>query len=183
MSDQIGTPPKHTHFVADVETGGPTSGLYSMISFGAVVVTSRLGSTYYSQVRPVSDLWMPDYLAVNGYTREETLTFPLPEIVMPQFVEWVERETLPYTTPKLWSDNPGFDWGFVNHCLWGFTGRNPFGHSSRSISDVFFGLTRGTSRSFDHLRQTPHSHHPLDDARGNAEALLAMVHKYGLHLD
>jgi hypothetical protein len=26
-----------------------------------------------------------------------------------------------------------------------------------------------------HLRKTPHDHHPVNDARGNAEALLAMI--------
>jgi hypothetical protein len=28
--------------------------------------------------------------------------------------------------------------------------------------------------NFKHLRQTNHTHHPVDDARGNAEALLQM---------
>jgi hypothetical protein len=28
--------------------------------------------------------------------------------------------------------------------------------------------------NFKHLRRTRHTHHPVDDARGNAEALLAM---------
>jgi hypothetical protein len=27
-----------------------------------------------------------------------------------------------------------------------------------------------------HLRRTPHDHDPVNDARGNAEALLAMIH-------
>ena len=29
-------------------------------------------------------------------------------------------------------------------------------------------------RNFKHLRKTPHTHHPVEDARGNAEELLAM---------
>ena len=28
--------------------------------------------------------------------------------------------------------------------------------------------------NFKHLRQTQHTHNPVDDARGNAEAMLAM---------
>jgi hypothetical protein len=28
--------------------------------------------------------------------------------------------------------------------------------------------------NFKHLRRTMHTHHPVDDARGNAEAMLAM---------
>ena len=34
------------------------------------------------------------------------------------------------------------------------------------VKDVF--------RNFKHLRKTPHTHNPLDDAIGNAEALLEM---------
>jgi hypothetical protein len=34
------------------------------------------------------------------------------------------------------------------------------------VKDVF--------QNFKHLRKTEHTHNPVDDARGNAEALLAM---------
>jgi hypothetical protein len=30
------------------------------------------------------------------------------------------------------------------------------------------------TKNFKHLRKTPHTHHPVDDAKGHAEALLAM---------
>jgi len=33
---------------------------------------------------------------------------------------------------------------------------------------------KDTFATFKHLRKTKHTHHPVDDARGNAEALLAM---------
>lgn len=35
--------------------------------------------------------------------------------------------------------------------------------------------------NFKHLRKTKHTHHPVDDARGNAEALLQMK-KLGLNI-
>ena len=35
-------------------------------------------------------------------------------------------------------------------------------------------MVKDSFQSFKHLRQTPHTHNPLDDARGNAEALLAL---------
>jgi hypothetical protein len=31
-----------------------------------------------------------------------------------------------------------------------------------------------TFKTFKHLRKTAHTHHPVDDAKGNAEALLQM---------
>ena len=36
------------------------------------------------------------------------------------------------------------------------------------------GFVKDTFKNFKHLRKTKHTHHPVDDARGNAEALLAM---------
>ena len=36
--------------------------------------------------------------------------------------------------------------------------------------------------NFKHLRKTKHTHHPVDDARGNAEALLAMKEQLGLKI-
>lgn len=32
------------------------------------------------------------------------------------------------------------------------------------------------------LRRTPHTHHPVDDALGNAEALLSMKVEFGLNI-
>jgi hypothetical protein len=38
-------------------------------------------------------------------------------------------------------------------------------------------------KSFKHLRKTEHTHNPVDDARGNAEALLLLKDKLGLKID
>jgi len=55
-----------------------------------------------------------------------------------------------------------------------FTGSNPSGHSSTNLGSLYKGLVRDTSRNFKHLRKTRHTHNPVDDARGNAGALLEM---------
>ncbi len=36
--------------------------------------------------------------------------------------------------------------------------------------------------NFKHLRKTTHTHHPVDDVRGNAEALLQIKEEYGLKI-
>ena len=36
--------------------------------------------------------------------------------------------------------------------------------------------------NFKHLRQTKHTHHPVDDARGNAGILLAIKEKFELRI-
>ena len=72
------------------------------------------------------------------------------------------------------SDNNGFDWQFINWYFHHFTGSNPFGFSSTNLGSLYKGIVRDTSQNFKHLRKTRHTHHPVDDARGNAEALLVM---------
>ena len=73
------------------------------------------------------------------------------------------------------SDNNGFDWQFINWYFHHFTGGNPFGHSSTNLGSLYKGMQRDMAVNFKHLRKTRHTHHPVDDARGNAEALLAMM--------
>jgi hypothetical protein len=63
---------------------------------------------------------------------------------------------------------------FINWYFHHFIGRNPFGFSSQDLGSLYQGLAKDTFVTFKHLRKTKHSHHPVDDARGNAEALLHM---------
>lgn len=37
--------------------------------------------------------------------------------------------------------------------------------------------------TFKHLRTTAHTHHPVDDAKSNSEALLAIKRDFGLKID
>ena len=39
----------------DVEADGPVPHLYSMISFGAVIVDDKLDKTFYGKLKPISD--------------------------------------------------------------------------------------------------------------------------------
>lgn len=70
------------------------------------------------------------------------------------------------------SDNPAYDWQFINYYFHFFLKFNPFGHSARRISDFYAGLTgdfRNTQK-WKQLRVTTHDHHPVHDALGNIEA-------------
>jgi hypothetical protein len=158
--------------MVDVEADGPIPGDHSMVCLGAVLVREGLGETFYGRLRPISDKWVPAALAVSGFTREETLGFDDPEPVMRGFAAWLGASA--GKRPLFVSDNNGFDWQFVNWYFWHFTGANPFGHSSTNLGSLYKGLVRDTRQSFKHLRRTAHTHHPVDDARGNAEALLEM---------
>lgn len=161
-----------TYVMVDVESDGPIPGDYSMISFGVVIVEPELTRTFYGCLRPISDLWIPDALKVSGFTREETLEFEEPTAVMEKFVSWLQKNLA--NQPMFISDNNGYDWQFVNWYFHHFTGNNPFGFSSSNLNSLFKGIVKDTSKDFKHLRKTKHTHNPVDDAKGNAEALLYM---------
>ncbi len=169
-----------SYIMVDIEADGPIPGDYSMICFGAIVVEPSLSKTFYGQLKPISEKWIPDALAVSGFSREETLAFGDPQIVMRNFAAWVKTETV--GRPMFIADNNGFDWGFINWYFHHFTGGNPFGHSSANLGSLYKGVVRNMFKSFKHLRQTRHTHNPVDDARGNAEALLTIKAEYDLKI-
>jgi hypothetical protein len=167
-----------SYFMVDVESDGPCPGRYSMVSFGAVLVTPELTETFYGRVRPVSDQFISASLAVSGHTRAETLAFPEPRQVMEEFARWIAVQSK--GRAMFISDNNGFDWQFINWYFHEFVGSNPFGHSSTNLGSLYKGLVKDTTKTFKHLRRTAHTHHPVDDARGNAQALLHLREAMGL---
>ena len=82
-----------SYIMVDIEADGPIPGDYSMVCFGAIVVEPTLSKTFYGRLKPVSELWIPEALQVSGFSREETLAFDTPDIVMQAFFEWIERES------------------------------------------------------------------------------------------
>ena len=153
-----------------------------MVSIGAVIVEPGLKRTFYGQTAPVTTQWDPAALAISNTTREQHLLYPYPEYTIPSFVEWVERNTSHYR-PTFISDNPAFDWQWVNYYCHRYIGRNPFGHSARRLGDFYAGLKGDFfDTRFGHMVKTKHTHHPVDDAKGVAEALLAMSQKHGFKL-
>ncbi len=158
--------------MVDVEADGPIPGDYSMISFGAVIVEAGLSRTFYGQLKPITDQFIPEALRVSGHTREDCLLFDEPKSVMVKFNEWLSENCKGRIL--FVSDNNGFDWQFINWYFHHFLGANPFGHSSTNLGSLYKGMQKDTFASFKHLRKTRHTHHPVDDAIGNAEALLQM---------
>ncbi len=164
----------------DVESDGPIPGDYSMVCFGAVLVEPTLSKTFYGRLRPISEKWIPEALAVSGFSRQEVMGFEAPEVVMGEFRTWLAA--MAPGRPQFISDNNGYDWQFINWYFHHFLGENPFGHSSTNLGSLYKGLVRDTFKNFKHLRKTPHTHHPVDDAKGNAEAFLEAIQQYGLKI-
>jgi len=166
--------------MVDVESDGPIPGDFSMISFGAVLVDETLDKTFYGKLKPISDHYVPEALAVSGFSREETLLFDDPKQVMKDFTDWIDKNSK--GKPVFISDNNGFDWMFICWYFHHFIGSNPFGHSSQNLGSLYKGIVKDMFQNFKHLRKTAHTHNPVDDAKGNAESLLILKSKDGLKI-
>ena len=61
------------YVAVDVEADGPIPGPYSMISLG-MAVAGRPDLTFYTELRPISDAFVPQALAISGLDRDRLLT-------------------------------------------------------------------------------------------------------------
>ena len=163
------------YIMVDVEADGPAPGLYSMLAIGAVVVESNLDRTFKAYLRPLDGAKHdPESAAIGGFTRESIDKDPHvpPAVAMQAFADWITE--LGIKRPVFIADNNGFDWQFINYYFHLFLGRNPFGFSSQNLNSIYRGAVGNMRASFKHLRKTRHDHDPLNDAIGNAEAMLKM---------
>lgn len=161
-----------SYFVVDIEADGPVPHDFSMVCFGAVAVEPTLSRTFYGEVRPISDKWDPKALSISGISREIHETFDDPKDVMLKFKEWILATSK--GRPVFISDNLAFDWQWINYYFHHFIGENPFGFSGRRIGDLYAGMCKDTFVQWKHMRDTQHDHNPVNDCKGNVEALLKM---------
>lgn len=136
------------YIAVDVEADGPIPGPYSMISLG-MAVTGRTGLTFYTELRPISDEFVPAALAVSGLDRDRLLReAPSAQDAMRSATRWVDglRETgrpVFLAAPAVW-DGMFLHWYFLR-----FTGKSP-GQPNRQRHDLASQLTgfghRRTSR-------------------------------------
>jgi len=181
----------------DVETDGPIPGPYSMLSFGLCVVATFDGRSFervahrpaFSRLlRPTSEDFQPEALAVNGLDRERLLVEGSdPAAAMRAAAAWV-REQSEGRRPVLVAYPVAFDWSWL---YWYFEryapGGSPFGHSSCLDIRTLFLAAAGTvfddsgkDDMPDVLRPSaPHTHDALDDAIEQGE-LFANVFEWNL---
>lgn len=171
------------NIMIDCEASGPCPQFGSMISFGAVVIEPSLDRQYRSPcIRPCCDAFDPAAYAAIGMTRSEHPSTAQSDLadVMVAFAGWIAE--LGANRVVFWSDNPAFDWQWINHGFATAGIANPFGHSARRLGDLYAGLEHNPSNTqgWKKYRQTAHDHDPLHDALGNAEAMLAILDKHGM---
>lgn len=157
----------------DVEAVGASPVTGTMTEFGAVALTADrdgVGDHFHGvlvEARPD-----PDNPAVPiilpGDARHDA------SAVMAGFASWLDSlgERVVFV-----SDNPLYDGMWIWAAFDAAGVPNPFGHSGRRISDFAAGLERnwGRTQNWKRLRRTPHTHNPVDDSRGNAEALVELL--------
>ena len=172
-----------SYIVVDVESDGDIPHKYSMVCFGAIIVEPSLSKSFYGQTKPISDNRKPEALAISWFTREQHQNFEEPKIVMERFKKWIEQNSI--WKPIFISDNLAFDWQWINRYFHMFLEENPFWFSWRRIGDLYCGMKMNTKLNQEWkklYRKTKHTHNPLDDAKGNAEAILS-IKELGLQIE
>ncbi|MGW2564993.1 3'-5' exonuclease [Streptomyces sp. NPDC001537] len=183
----------------DIEADGPIPGPYSMLSFGAAVAgtqdadgftaTDPERQTFYRELRPISEEFVPEALAVSGLDRERLKSVGAePAVALGEFSDWV-REVSAGAQPVMCGYPASYDWTFLYWYLIRFTGASPFGHSGcldmKTLYATKAGLplravAKGTMpRRL--LSRRRHTHHALDDAIEQAELLANLMNWPGPH--
>ena len=117
-----------------------------MVCFEAVIVEPELNRTFYGQLKPISDAFIPEALAISDFSREQCLAFEDPKMVMERFRDWLMENCLGRVL--FISDNNEFDWQFINWYFHHFIGKNPFGFSSSNLGSLYKGLEHDTFVNF-----------------------------------
>jgi DNA polymerase III epsilon subunit-like protein len=176
------------YFSADVEADGPIPGPYSMLSFAFVVAGTFDGCTFrralvdspsfYAELRPISEDFEPEAMAVNGLDRTRLLREGRdPASVMLEATSWI-KENANGGTPILVAYPLSFDWTWLYWYFVRFANkRSPFGHSRCfDLKTALAVKGRRTVSMSGHnqvpaelLGTTKHTHNALDDAREQAE--------------
>jgi hypothetical protein len=194
-------PTVDVYFSADVETDGPIPGPFSMLSFALVLAgtfdgvafnrPSSYEKAFYAELRPISDQFQSEALAVNGLDRARLcVEGRSPEEAMSDASAWVTDIARPHK-PVLVAYPLSFDWAWLYWYFIRFSrSGSPFGHSQ--CFDVKTALSvkgripiadAGRSQVPRRLRpKHRHTHHALDDAIAQAE-IFANVIDWGGELE
>jgi ribonuclease T len=160
----------------DIEASGASPSVGSMISLGACLVDDPSVGIYL-ELRPDRGLaWDESAAQVHGLARERLEREGLePAEAMQRLAAWL-AEVCGDRQPVFVGFNAAFDWMFVADYFARHVGSNPFGVSALDLKSYFMGRERVTKwadtrrvRIDDRLGlDADHTHHALEDARGQA---------------
>ena len=161
------------YVAVDVEADGPIPGPYSMISMG-MSVAGRPDLSFYTELKPISDDFVPEALAVSGLDRDRLIReAPAPAEAMAAAAAWVnslreQGRPVFLAAPAVW-DGMFVHWYFVR-----YTGASPFGATGSGVDLRSYWMGRhglewaatGKRSIVKALGLTglPHTHHAGEDA-------------------
>ncbi|WP_030166539.1 hypothetical protein [Spirillospora albida] len=172
------------YLAVDVEADGPIPGPYSMISLGISVV-GRPDLAFYTEIRPISDDFVPAALAVSGLDRDRLLReAPPAEEAMAAAAAWING--LRRTGRPVFLAGPAvFDGMFVHWYFMRFLGKSPFNASGAGIDlrSYWMGMTgcewvssrKSIIKEKLKIEGLPHTHHAGEDAAELAQVFQAIL--------
>ena len=176
------------YFSADIETDGPIPGPFSMLSFGLVVAGRFDGthferpnayeSTFYAELKPISDRWEPEAMRVNGLDRERLIREGrTPTAAITDASAWIQTMA-DGGRPVLVAYPLSFDWSWLYWYFVSFSADgSPFEHSRCFDIKTAYAVKARVPMSLAGRSKLPpelqshraHSHNALDDAVEQAE--------------
>jgi len=172
------------YVAVDVEADGPVPGPYSMLSLGMAVV-GHADLTFYTELRPISDQFVPEALAVSGLDRDRLLLeAPAAEDAMRSAARWINglRQV---GRPVFLAAPAVYDGMFVHWYFRQFTGSSPFGATGSGIDlrSYWMGMTgcewaetrKGMIKGALGLANLAHTHNAADDAAELAQIFGAVL--------
>jgi hypothetical protein len=133
--------------------------------------------TFYRELRPVGDEWLPEAVAASGLDRDELASGGThPKLAMEEATSWVGSVTSA-ARPVLVGYPVVFDWMFLYWYFIEFTGESPFGFSGaldiktiyQQKAQVTLDAAGRTDLPPELQASHPHTHNALDDAVEQAE--------------
>ncbi|MBL9080893.1 MAG: 3'-5' exonuclease [Planctomycetales bacterium] len=173
---------KHeAYFSVDIEAAGPIPGKYSLLSVGACLVSDQ-SQGFYVELKPVSDEFVPEAIAVSGFTLDALKrSGELPTTAFQRFADWIE-EACGDRKPVFVGFNASFDWQFINWYFHSYLAKNPFGFGGVDIKSYFMGRRGSTWAESSSSKlpvefqpDTAQTHNALDDARAQASIFSKML--------
>src|SRR5580692_4127117 len=106
-----GSKVREVYISVDIEAAGPVPSTFSMVSIGAVVVGDPK-KTFYVELKPVNDKFVPDAMKVVGRALQDfAKTGRDPKEAMTTFRNWLVR-VANAAKPVFVGFNATFDWAF-----------------------------------------------------------------------
>jgi hypothetical protein len=172
------------YIAVDAEADGSIPGPYSMLSLGMAVV-GHPDLRFYSELRPISDQFVPQAVAVSGLDRDRLCReAPPAEAVMRRAAKWING-LRKIGRPVFLAAPAGWDGMFVHWYFVRFTGTSPFGATGSGIDlrSYWMGLQgcewvetrKGQIKHALQVHDLPHTHHAGEDAAELAVLFAAVL--------